>query len=856
MISSTNTKKLTEGAKGLFATIKEGFRTNTKNLSEVLLDKMHNPTPRSELFPYRLYNKKESLYYLEGNIAGFTFSCDAIVGIEDSIYKQISMLFDDQLPYGGVIEVLLLASDDIEEQTQKWKQGQSQEDAVFAKFRKYRTSYIDEFNKREDVNFKHRDYKLFVSYANNLDKKKGAENILKFKDRLKIMIAGLGCNPRLLKPEGFISLTKELINYPDYKNVSYSEYDSISDQIVDTANSLLVDSGGVMNKWGEYLTRVYEVTNLPKGDAGNNEEDGWSINQMVSLLGDNESDYMQIPSRFAICYSISNELKESNQEAYRKKGEMLINQPSYLEKFNRVLAEETKEWSYILQNNLKNRERFLRSSFFVMVTSKANKIDYTESALMSLWRKRDFVIKPLNNFHLPGLLSFCPYLNKTDLGQLLKTFKLKKTVLSSEPKALMPIHAEWKGSSNGGMLLTGRLGQLFSWNNYEGANNYNACVIGETGSGKSVFLQEFVFNHLARGTRVFVVEIGRSFAKLANINGGDHIEFGEGSQVCLNPFVGIPEGEAYNPKVEHDENKPQIGQDSLNYVKKIVQKMAAPIHGTSDLQNASLSRAISRVWKEHKKKTSIDKIIEELEAGDQNDRDLAKQLFDFGSQGNYGRFFTGENPVKFDKQLTVMEFDDLREFPELGGVIMQMLAVQIVQQVYSGDRSQKFIILIDEAWYALENFPFFLASMAKTVRKYNGALVLGTQSFEHFYGDGESSGGLAETARRSVAQSCGWKLMLKQSPESCDALTKMRVASGIINNISKLETVKGEYSEILIYESNKQYFISRLMLDRYAQVLYSSTPEVYSKVEKYKKQGMDTGSAVEQVMKEIYPEVR
>ena len=41
MITPVNTKKLTETAKGLFATIKEGFRTNTKNLSEVLLDKMH-----------------------------------------------------------------------------------------------------------------------------------------------------------------------------------------------------------------------------------------------------------------------------------------------------------------------------------------------------------------------------------------------------------------------------------------------------------------------------------------------------------------------------------------------------------------------------------------------------------------------------------------------------------------------------------------------------------------------------------------------------------------------------------------------------------------------------------------------
>ena len=81
---------------------------------------------------------------------------------------------------------------------------------------------------------------------------------------------------------------------------------------------------------------------------------------------------------------------------------------------------------------------------------------------------------------------------------------------------------------------------------------------------------------------------------------------------------------------------------------------------------------------------------------------------------------------------------------------MQMLAVQLVQQVYLGDRSQKFIILFDEAWYALENFPLFLASMAKTIRKYNGALVLGTQSLEHFYGAGDSGDVLA-TARRSVA---------------------------------------------------------------------------------------------------------
>ena len=73
------TKQVTDNIKGLFAQLEEGFRSRTRNLSEVLLNKINNPTPRSELFPYLFFNEKESLYYLEGNIAGFTFECDQIL---------------------------------------------------------------------------------------------------------------------------------------------------------------------------------------------------------------------------------------------------------------------------------------------------------------------------------------------------------------------------------------------------------------------------------------------------------------------------------------------------------------------------------------------------------------------------------------------------------------------------------------------------------------------------------------------------------------------------------------------------------------------------------------------------------
>jgi conjugal transfer ATP-binding protein TraC len=80
----------------------------------------------------------------------------------------------------------------------------------------------------------------------------------------------------------------------------------------------------------------------------------------------------------------------------------------------------------------------------------------------------------------------------------------------------------------------------------------------------------------------------------------------------------------------------------------------------------------------------------------------------------------------------------------------------------------------------------------------------------------------------------------------------MSMPEELISMVKSLNTVKGEYSEMLIYQSETNYFISRLMLDKFSQILYSSSPEVFSRVQQYLKQGMDTAKAVETVMNEVY----
>ena len=832
-------------AKKILEGIREGFRYRRVGLEEMLLDGISNPTPRSELFPYRFYDEGEEVYYLDENIVGFIFEGNTVVGVDDAFYKQISMLFDDQLPEGGVLEVLLLASDDLSPAIDKWRKARIRREGIYKKLEEYRTEFFGKYNE-EDRSFKHRNYRLFFSYSNELYKKRGGiEKVIKFRGRLKSILSGVGIEPRNLGGHEFIRLVKEITNYPDFKEVRYNKEGDISDQICDVSNALLVGEDGVLLEGGKYTTRVYEVEHYPEN---------FSIGRIPCLLGDIESDSMQIPSRFGIVYTISNEITDTQQEGYKKKGELVVKQASgMLGRFNRVLEEEGKEWNEIIQNNLKRREKFLRRSLMVMITAKSEKIESVEQSIMSLWRKHDFIIKGLRYFHLPALMSFCPFLNKTGLGKIYRRFDIQKTVMSSEAKALLPIHGEWKGTQEGGMILTGRRGQVFTWNNFEGGNNYNACIIGESGSGKSVFLQEFVMTHLAQGVKVFVVDIGRSFEKTCKIMGGDFLSFGSGSKTSLNPFSNIPEEGEYNPKEEESEERENITQDSLNYLKKIIGKMVAPIYGTTDIQNASIAINIHEVWEKYKSEANIDKLVEVLNEKGEREKDLALMLFEYTTRGNYGRFFNGKENIKFDKQLTVLEFEELREQPELGGVIMQMLAIQIVQQVYLGDRRQRFIILFDEAWYALENFPLFLASMAKTVRKYNGGLILGTQSLKNFYGSEGKDVVQAtmDVARMGVIENSAWRVLLKQSGESVESLAKMKIPEGLFRVVKNLTTSMGEYSEMLIYQSEKQYFVSRLMLDKFSQVLYSSSPEVFGRVKGYIEGGMDTAEAVERVMEDM-----
>jgi conjugal transfer ATP-binding protein TraC len=76
-----------------------------------------------------------------------------------------------------------------------------------------------------------------------------------------------------------------------------------------------------------------------------------------------------------------------------------------------------------------------------------------------------------------------------ELSRLKLTYKLWATDAAN----MLPIIAEMKGMSSHRLMLVGRRGQTLFWDPFGNQKgNYNTCVAGISGSGKSVTVQEMV----------------------------------------------------------------------------------------------------------------------------------------------------------------------------------------------------------------------------------------------------------------------------------------------------------------------------------------------------------------------------
>lgn len=778
----------------------------------------------SDDLPYEAYDEEKGIF-LNTHSAGFVIEALPIVGVDQSVSSILTTLVEDYVKEGASIQCLLLADHRIEPFLKAWSRSKNSQE-VFSEMASQRSIHYS-----EKMAPSSRIFRFFLSYSLPYSKDVQsdvlflAETKEKILKNIRSLTTAFAWKPKdLLETVGGLlsfSLKSELIKR------TYSPYQNLSSQLT-SGGGLRVKSDSLL--WDNETKaefKSFRVIDTPER---------WSIGSIQDLIGDALRDSFRISQPFFIHYGIHFPSQGKAQSSFWKRSQLIEQQgkSGYLIRLIPELVRELRECDYI-RRSLTQGSKFVWTQLSCGVWGNQNTINEAEQAIRSIYKINQFNLAENTYLHLPHYLSILPMTwggYVTDL----KNLNLLKTTISTECPVFIPLQGEWIGTSTPGMLLIGRRGQLLNWNPFDSkSGNYNCIVVGRSGAGKSVFMQEMLMSNMKGGARVYILDVGRSYEKMCSLIGGQQIEFSRGSKICLNPFTKI--------RIEDQEDK----ETAFSFIKAIIATMAAPNTQTTDYENSLIERAIQKAWETKGNLATVTDVASHLsQQADEKSKMLAVMLTPYIKEGIYAKYFEGDNNINFSNQLVLIELEELKGKKDLQAVILQLCLMTIANDAFLGDRKTPFCICIDEAWDLLrapQTGPF-IETLARRVRKYNGSLIVGTQGVDDFF---------TTPGAKAAFDNSDWMCFLAQKKGSIDALAesgKIQKDESLIRDLETVTTRHGEYSEVMICNADGQHAIARLVLDPFSQLLYSTKAEEYSRIKDLTKSGLTLVEAIQKMLKE------
>ncbi|RYE27415.1 MAG: conjugal transfer protein TraC [Sphingobacteriaceae bacterium] len=851
--------------------------------SEVVRDYIKKSTlgaiPLANYLSYRYFDKDSNLFFNEGDITGFMIEISPIVGSNSDLEKNLNLFFNSELPSDSHIQFLLIASHNIEDKLSLWKRKRNRYSTeLLSKLTAYREAFLKE--KAQDFESTDgrmgRDFKIYICFSKKNGASKNTELIKSFQRKLLQKLKTLKLSPRVCIARDLMFVAGDIAQM-QLKDRGYRKYDpinSLSEQILKPQNRMIIDSCCIYHMDEELVSKCFYPLVLPQY---------FSLTEMINLLG-SEQEGMSIPARFLISYSLATDIDKVGAKSITNQGLRVLHAAEKSYTRNDInIKYEAAEWKEIIAKN-NNGERFLTECMQVMITSTKQEIEIAEETIKSLYNTVDWQLELNKNIQLPAMLSMLP-MQQCEYWPTLKTFQLVKKVQSKEVVAKMPIHGEWKGVPDSGVLFLGRRGEMFNWTPFYrvgGAGNFNICVMAPAGGGKSVLLQELAISMLVQEKSVFILDIGASYQNICDLVEGESVRFNKEGNISLNPFASIAgSGASYitardmlaknysyeevcyetglsteqidsyidslNSDGSNDQDekieilkigKHYVTKDSIIYAKSIIAAMCG-IKGDAH-KEAVLELAINQGVETYGTNLDITRLAEVLSQLVDVDvsKELAQTLYPYTEKGIHGRFFKAGPTASFKKMMTVFEFEEVKNDEVLLGVILQVILMQVTMQFLCGDRSRKFLLIVDEAWMILDFCANFLEAFARTVRKYGGSLVTCVQDLASFN---------AGRSQKAILENSSWKAVLKQTNmESFRESDAFKNSIGLVESITK-ET-NNKYSEVLLQTSGL-VIVGRLVLDPYSVALYSTEQEDFHFLSQCKAKGMSKDEAVTELSK-------
>ena len=284
--------------------------------------------------------------------------------------------------------------------------------------------------------------------------------------------------------------------------------------------------------------------------------------------------------------------------------------------------------------------------------------------------------------------------------------------------------------------------------------SHNAVVLGQTGTGKTMFTGAEMGRCFLRGIRVLGVDPLGDYRRLADELGGTYLELGSAG-VGLNPFtLARHAGEgAYPAKLA-----------------MLTRLMAAMAGGLSRDERPALDRALRAAYTDAgigpdpasfaRRAPVLRDLVARL-AEQPGGASLANRLERWAS-GSLADVLGADAAVPLDRRMLIVGLAAIGD-PEVRAVA-QFAALSVLWDAVRADLAPK-LVVVDEAWKVMRqpSGADFIEELARSARHYHAGLHLATQDIVEF---------LRSEYGESIVKQCDLRVLLGQTPEAADALTR------------------------------------------------------------------------------------
>lgn len=601
-----------------------------------------------------------------------------------------------------------------------------------------------------------------------------------------------------------------------------------------------------------------------------------SLNSISHLAGAPDGNGPVFPCPFIVTTLVSvMDFEAGKSKAVMKSARAEQMAATEIAKLIPAMGEEAADWRLAV-NAFEIGEGLVQLTHQVLMLPLEEERQNAIEAARGIFRSVGIELAVDDFMHMQGLMATLPMSAGPLLASDIKISKRSTTKTATNASNTLPIIADWRGTlPRAGkamptplLNLTSRRGQIVPVDPFSNPNgNYNGIVVGASGSGKSVLLNEAALGGFRTGGLVRIIDTGRSYEKLCDVVEGQWIEFSDepradGSYDCLNPFSLVED-------IESD----------MDLMLPLIAQMASPskplndlelshllIHFTDVYETAQSQGRTARIseladslknnWRlggANPSRAAKEKIaqqnLSELQKAEINDpriADLGVQLAPYCPGGPFATFFEGEANIDFNNHFVVLELERLKTRKALQSVVLMLLMFMIDKEMRLGDRSQTKLVIIDEAWDLLGegHAGKFIETGYRRARKLNGGFFTATQSPADYW--------KTETAKAALENS-DCIFLLRQKPEVLEQLKRngqLSIDDAQQQMLRSLTTVAGVYSEVFVRIGDQPPSVNRLMLDPYSQLLMSSHPEDVRAIREKRALGLSTAQALNAVLQD------